>query len=358
MNSKLIDTPAQTLPEKGKVFNSIDEYEAHINDNIKDSLSVFINIINNSDIFNKISSLDDIKKELNIGINLETLLLELNQSNSALEQINETITKNFEEKGVKKIEKKRVHYYFSKENGTNLAVSEYLNPFEQKELSNDFIKPRFYAKKSEIECIKEKICEKIRIILKKKFRLAYEEGVENERWTKDGLEIQDKKKEKIEKKLHENMVKKRIVKNSIKRLYPKPEVREGINDQFYVDKINEYNYNGKYLTKKTNFQTLFKELKIQKKEDYKLDPLNDLRLTNDILKEYFDEKNNREKNSSKISINKKEDSGIFRRGDLLFEQKDLLITKSKMYIKVDRKDKYKDFKIFGEPIDNKSKFFD
>ena len=29
-----------------------------------------------------------------------------------------------------------------------------------------------------------------------------------------------------------------------------------------------------------------------------------------------------------------------------------------MYIKVDRKDKYKDFKIFGEPIDNKSKFFD
>ena len=136
-------------------------------------------------------------------------------------------------------------------------------------------------------------------------------------------EEKEKKEEKIEKKLHENMVKKRIVKNSIKRLYPKPEVREGINDQFYVDKINEYNYNGKYLTKKTNFQTLFKELKIQKKEDYKLDPLNDLRLTNDILKEYFDEKNNREKNSSKISVNKKEDSGIFRRGDLLFEQKDL-----------------------------------
>ena len=60
---------------------------------------------------------------------------------------------------------------------------------------------------------------------------------------------------------------------------------------------------------------------------------------------------------SKI-IPSKNVSGIFKRGDLLFEQKDLLITKSKMYIKVDRKDKYKDFKIFGEPIDNKSKFFD
>jgi len=190
----------------------------------------------------------------------------------------------------------------------------------------------------------------------KKFRLAYEEGVDNERWTKDGMEIPNKKKEDLEEKMHEDMVKRKIVKNTIKRLYPKPKVREGINNQFYIDKINEYNYNGKYLTKKANYETLIKDLKFQRKEDFKIDPINDLKLTDDIINEYFDEKK-KEKNYSKIIPTRKEESGIFKRGDLLFEQRDLLITKSKMYIKVDRKDKNRDFKLFGEPLNDSSKYF-
>ena len=358
MDSKLKDSNAQTIPEKKEVFNSIDEYESHINDNIKDSISVFVNIISNADTFKKISSLENVKKELNISQNLELILYELHQSKLASNQIEETIRKNFEEKDQKKIIRHRVHYYFSKENGTNLAVTEYLNPFEQKELGNDFIEQRFFSKSSEIDCIKGIICQKIKKILKKKFRLAYEEGVDNERWTKDGLEIPNKKKEDIEAKLHEDMIKRKIVKNTIKRLYPKPKVREGINNQFYVDKINEYNYNGKYLTKKANYETLIKDLKFQRKEDYKIDPINDLKLTDDIINEYFDEKKMKEKNNSKIIPTRKEESGIFKRGDLLFEQKDLLITKSKMYIKVDRKDKDRDFKLFGEPLDDSSsKYF-
>ena len=357
MKNNLIDSPSQTMPEKKEIFNSIDEYESHLNDNIKDSLSVFINATNNTDILNNISSIDKYKKEMNISLNLELLLFELNESKLALNQIEETIRKNFEEKGLKKIIKKRVHYYFSKENGTNLAVTEYLNPFEQKELIDDILPPRFFSKKSEIECIKELICRKIKYIIKNKFRLAYEEGVENERWTKDGVEIPSKKKKDLETKLYDDIQKRKIVKNTIKRLYPKPEIRDGINNQFYIDKINEYNYNGKYLTKKANYQTLIKDMKFQKKEDYKIDPINDLKLTDDIVNEYFDEKKMKGKNSSKISVSKKDDSTIFRRGDLLFEQKDLLITKSKMYIKVDRKDKNKDLKIFGEPLNNDSKFF-
>ena len=358
MDSKLKDSNSQTIPEKKEVFNSIDEYESHINDNIKDSLSVFVNIISNADTFKKISSLENVKKELNISQNLELILYELHQSKLASNQIEETIRKNFEEKDQKKIIRHRVHYYFSKENGTNLAVTEYLNPFEQKELGNDFIEQRFFSKSSEIDCIKGIICQKIKKILKKKFRLAYEEGVDNERWTKDGLEIPNKKKEDIEAKLHEDMIKRKIVKNTIKRLYPKPKVREGINNQFYVDKINEYNYNGKYLTKKANYETLIKDLKFQRKEDYKMDPINDLKLTDDIINEYFDEKKMKEKNNTKIIPTRKEESGIFKRGDLLFEQKDLLITKSKMYIKVDRKDKDRDFKLFGEPLDDSSsKYF-
>ena len=166
-----------------------------------------------------------------------------------------------------------------------------------------------------------------------------------------------KKKKDLETKLYDDIQKRKIVKNSINRLYPKPEIRDGINNQFYIDKINEYNYNGKYLTKKANYQTLIKDMKFKKKEDNKIDPINDLKLTDDIVNEYFDEKKMKGKNSSKISVSKKEDIGIFRRGDLLFEQKDLLITKSKMYIKVDRKDKKKKKKIFGEPLNDDSKFF-
>ena len=75
-----------------------------------------------------------------------------------------------------------------------------------------------------------------------------------------------------------------------------------------------------------------------------------------LLMNILMKKKTKEKNNSKI-IPSKNVSGIFKRGDLLFEQKDLLITKSKMYIKVDRKDKNRDFKIFGEPLDESSKYF-
>ena len=130
----------------------------------------------------------------------------------------------------------------------------------------------------------------------KKFRIAFDEGVENERWTKEGIEIQNKEKENVEQKLYNISMKRKIVNNAVKRLYPKSSVREGINDQ---DKINEYNYNGHYLTKKVNFHNLYKELKIQPKRDYEGDPINDLKLLDDVIKEQNDEKSNKDKNSSK-----------------------------------------------------------
>ena len=68
---KKTDFTSQTIPEHKDVFNSIDEYESHLNDNIKDSLSVFINVTNNTDILNNISSLDKYKKELNISPKLK-----------------------------------------------------------------------------------------------------------------------------------------------------------------------------------------------------------------------------------------------------------------------------------------------
>ena len=48
--NKKKDYSSQTMPEQKEVFNSIEEYESHLNDNIKDSLSVFVNVTNNTDI--------------------------------------------------------------------------------------------------------------------------------------------------------------------------------------------------------------------------------------------------------------------------------------------------------------------
>ena len=342
--------------KKEQIFNSIDEYESYLNDNIKDSLSVFLNFMKDYDVFRKMNSTNELRKEVNISKNLEQLLEELKESPIALNQVATIVRQYSEEKSTERPPRKRVHYYFCKENGTNFAVTEILNPFEQREIPNELMQTRYFLKKTEIKCINELICLKIRNKLQEKFRIAFEEGVENERWTKDGIEIQNQDKDNVEKKLYDTSLRRKIVNNMVKRLYPKPSVREGINDQFYIDKINEYNYNGKFLTKKVNFQTLFKELKLQQKEDYKGDPLNDLKLAEDIVKEYNDEKSNKDKNNSKNNGSKKEEDSIFKRGDLLFSKKDLLITKSKMYIKVDRKDNNKDFKILGEPLE-KSKFF-
>ena len=147
----------------------------------------------------------------------------------------------------------------------------------------------------------------------KKFRIAFDEGVENERWTKEDIEIQNKEKESIKQKLYNTSMKRKIVNNELKRLYPKLSVWKGINDQ---DKINEYNYNGHYLTKKVNFHNFYKELKIQSKRDYEGDPINDLKLLDDVIKEYNDEKSNKDKNNSKNIESKKEDDNIFKRGDL------------------------------------------
>ena len=112
MNSNLIDSPSQTITEPKQIFNSIDEYESHLNDNIKDSLSVFVNVINSGDIHKKISSLVDIKKELNISHNLETLLYELGDSKSALDQIEDTIKKKFRRKRPKKNNKEKSSLLF------------------------------------------------------------------------------------------------------------------------------------------------------------------------------------------------------------------------------------------------------
>ena len=347
----------ETLQKKIPTFNNIDEYEAYLNDNIKDSLSVFTNAMKDFDIFRKMFSPEEARKEVNISHNLEQLLEEIKESPIALTQISHKIKNHLEEKSYDRPQKRRVHYYFSKENGTNLGVTNFLNPFEQRELSNDLIYPRYYLKQSEVKSINDIILKKIAKEVKQKFRIAFDEGVENERWTKDGIELQTTDKENISQKVYNNMMKKKIVENAVKRLYQKPNLREGITDQFYIDKINEYNYNGDYLLKKVNFNTIFKELKIQPKEDYKGDPKTDLKLADDVIKEYFEEKSEKDKNSSKNSMSKKEDISFFKRGDLYFDKKDLLITKSKMYIKVDRKDKNRDFKLFGEPLNDKSKFF-
>ena len=344
--------------KKKPTFNSIEEYEAYLNDGIKDKLSVFLNLVKDVDLFKKMCLLENIKKngEVDISPNLEKLINEIKTSDIVKNKIEENIHKASEEKISRKREYKRIHYYFCKENGTNLAVTEILNPFQQKQMQNDFFKQRFYSKKTEMQLINDLIIEKLKKIIKTKFRLAFDEGVENERWTSDGtkIEAEDSQIDQGSKQMYDTGMRRKMILNSVKRLYPKPSTKENINDQFYIDKINEFNYNGKYLTKKVNFDNLYKEFKIPYKEDYKSDPMDDLKLTDDIMKDYLDGKNKKDKNSSKSTTILKDEITCFKRGDLYFDKKTLLQTKSKMYIKVDRKDYNKEFKLYGEHIDNKS----
>ena len=136
------------------------------------------------------------KKEIyHLIIHLE--LKEIKDSSIAFTQIGKNVKQFSEEKTTAKPKRKRVHYYFCKENGTNLAITEFLNPFEQKVISNDLMVPRYFLKKSKLKCINELICLKIRNILQEKFRIAFEEGVENERWTKEGIEIQNNQKDTV-----------------------------------------------------------------------------------------------------------------------------------------------------------------
>ena len=188
------------IPKKVPVFNSIDEYESYINDNIKDSLSVFLNFMKDFDVFRKIFSTKEAKKEVNISHNLEDLFEEIKESPIALNKIGTNVRQYSEDKAILRPQRKRVHYYFCKENGTNLAVTDFLNPFDQKEIPNGLMKTRYYSKKTEIKCINELICLKIRNILQEKFRIAFEEGVENERWTKEGIELQILEKNILKKK--------------------------------------------------------------------------------------------------------------------------------------------------------------
>ena len=150
MEPKFRDSNAQTIPEKKEVFNSIEEYEKQLNDNIKDSLSVFMNSMKDFDIFRKMFSANEARKEVNISHNLEELLEELKESSIALTQVTKNVKQFSEEKTTQRPKRKRVHYYFCKENGTNLAVTEFLNPFEQKEIPDELMQTRFFLKKTNI----------------------------------------------------------------------------------------------------------------------------------------------------------------------------------------------------------------
>ena len=346
--------------KKKPVFNSIEEFEKNLNDGIKDKLSVFLNIVKDVDLFKKMCLMENIKQngEVNISPNLEKLLEEIKTSDIIKNKIEENIHIASEQKTSTKKEYKRVHYYFCKENGTNLAVTDILNPFHQKQIQNNFVIERYFSKNTEMQMIDDLIIEKLKKIIKTKFRLAFDEGVENERWTSDGTKIisDESQIDQGSKQMYSTNMRRKMINSSIKRLYPKPSLKENINDQFYVDKINEFNYNGEYLAKKVNFNNLYKEFKIPYKENYKTNPMDDLKLTDDIMKDYLDNKNKKDKNISKSTTVQKDEVTCFKRGDLYFDKNSLLLTKSKMYIKVDRKDYNKEFKLIGEHIDNKSPF--
>ena len=103
--------------KKTPVFNSIDEQELYLNDNMKDCFSVILTLLKDYDILRKIFSPEEAKKEVNISHNLEELLEELKESPTALTQVAKNVKEHSEERLGVRPKRKRVYYYFCKENG-------------------------------------------------------------------------------------------------------------------------------------------------------------------------------------------------------------------------------------------------
>ena len=141
-----------------------------------------------------------------------------------------------------------------------------------------------------------------------------------------------------------------MINNSIERLFPKPKINEKFDDNFFINIINEARTKGE-LNKKINIQQQCESMKINKKKDLNVDLKFSCDVENEIIKNYYLQKSLiQKKNINNNNINHKKEK-IFKRGDLEFNEKNLLNTHSKLYIRVNRKNQ-NDLKLLGKQINN------
>ena len=283
---------------------------------------------------------------------MKTFIEELNQSVLITNLIQSNIKIRNEIKDEKIIRRPKF-YTYCRENGSNLAVSNFLDFFDQKSIRNKLQPPKFYSKFSELELISNLFKNLFFKQIKRKFEFAFEDSENNDKtiFFNNNNNLTNKligtENEKNNSKIYSKSQIKNMINNSIERLFPKPKIKEKFDDNFFINIINEARTKGE-LNKKLNIQQQCESMKINKKKDLNDDLKFSCDVENEIVKNYYLQKSLIQK---KNNFNKNKKEKIFKRGQLEFNEKNLLNTHSKLYIRVDRKNQ-NDLKLLGKQINN------
>ena len=342
------------------LFENIENFEKKFQEKIRDKTDLFYKIMTDNDIFNKLvtnkthqkNNDEDEQSDIIVDGNVKTFIEELNQSVLITNLIQSNIKIRNEIKDEKIIRRPKF-YTYCRENGSNLAVSNFLDFFDQKSIRNKLQPPKFYSKFSELELISNLFKNLFFKQIKRKFEFAFEDSENNDKtiFFNNNNNLTNKligtENEKNNSKIYSKSQIKNMINNSIERLFPKPKIKEKFDDNFFINIINEARTKGE-LNKKLNIQQQCESMKINKKKDLNVDLKFSCDVENEIVKNYYLQKSLIQK---KNNFNKNKKEKIFKRGQLEFNEKNLLNTHSKLYIRVDRKNQ-NDLKLLGKQINN------
>ena len=342
------------------LFENIENFEKKFQEKIRDKTDLFYKIMTDNDIFNKLvtnkthqkNNDEDEQSDIIVDGNVKTFIEELNQSVLITNLIQSNIKIRNEIKDEKIIRRPKF-YTYCRENGSNLAVSNFLDFFDQKSIRNKLQPPKFYSKFSELELISNLLKNLFFKQIKRKFEFAFEDSENNGKtiFFNNNNNLTNKligtENEKNNSKIYSKSQIKNMINNSIERLFPKPKIKEKFDDNFFINIINEARTKGE-LNKKLNIQQQCESMKINKKKDLNVDLKFSCDVENEIVKNYYLQKSLIQK---KNNFNKNKKEKIFKRGQLEFNEKNLLNTHSKLYIRVDRKNQ-NDLKLLGKQINN------
>ena len=342
------------------LFENIENFEKKFQEKIRDKTDLFYKIMTDNDIFNKLvtnkthqkNKDEDEQSDIIVDGNVKTFIEELNQSVLITNLIQSNIKIRNEIKDEKIIRRPKF-YTYCRENGSNLAVSNFLDFFDQKSIRNKLQPPKFYSKFSELELISNLFKNLFFKQIKRKFEFAFEDSENNDKtiFFNNNNNLTNKligtENEKNNSKIYSKSQIKNMINNSIERLFPKPKIKEKFDDNFFINIINEARTKGE-LNKKLNIQQQCESMKINKKKDLNVDLKFSCDVENEIVKNYYLQKSLIQK---KNNFNKNKKEKIFKRGQLEFNEKNLLNTHSKLYIRVDRKNQ-NDLKLLGKQINN------
>jgi hypothetical protein len=263
------------------LFENIENFEKKFQEKIRDKTDLFYKIMTDNDIFNKLvtnkthqkNNDEDEQSDIIVDGNVKTFIEELNQSVLITNLIQSNIKIRNEIKDEKIIRRPKF-YTYCRENGSNLAVSNFLDFFDQKSIRNKIQPPKFYSKFSELELISNLFKNLFFKQIKRKFEFAFEDSENNDKtiFFNNNNNLTNKligtENEKNNSKIYSKSQIKNMINNSIERLFPKPKIKEKFDDNFFINIINEARTKGE-LNKKLNIQQQCESMKINKKKRLK-----------------------------------------------------------------------------------------